>query len=362
MASLAGVSIATVSFAFRQPERVRESTRDAIIRAADVLGYVPSGSARGLARGRTGALGLFSFDYLAEPADRRKPLTALNDDEESLRFDLNEEFRLFPLYVDEVQRGFELECWHRGLALMIGGGNRSSSEAVVADIAGRVDGLAVFPRTVPEETLRRISRRIPVVELSEPSQNGSVVNHVTVQNAEGMRLLTEHLIATHGYRNLHFIGALVTSDSEARFEGFSAALKAANLPAPQRPTVSSENPDHIVWLISDLLNSGSLPQGFVCATDPEALDVIDALSDMGVDVPSRVAVTGFDGIAAGRIVKPSLTTVRQPMERMGREAVSILLERLGDADKPRVNRQLPVQLVLRESCGCSIRRPSQAPA
>ena len=71
VAERAGVSIATVSFTFRQPEKVKASTRELVLAAADELGYVPSASARGLARGRTGALGLFAYDYLLDPAGRR---------------------------------------------------------------------------------------------------------------------------------------------------------------------------------------------------------------------------------------------------------------------------------------------------
>ena len=86
VAQAAGVSIATVSFAFRQPERVRAGTREAVLRAARELDYMPSASARGLARGRTGALGLFSYDLLLEePAD--EPVG-------------EEDFRTYPLYVD----------------------------------------------------------------------------------------------------------------------------------------------------------------------------------------------------------------------------------------------------------------------
>ena len=117
VAKRAGVSIATVSFAFGQPERVKNSTREAVLAAADALGYVPSGNARGLASGRTGALGLFSFDYLMD-ASGSPPQTANEPADRGLAAstgeDPNEDFRLFPLYLDEVQRGFELECWRRG--------------------------------------------------------------------------------------------------------------------------------------------------------------------------------------------------------------------------------------------------------
>jgi LacI family transcriptional regulator len=108
VAERAGVSIATVSFAFRRPERVRPATRDAVLAAARELGYVPNAAARGLAQRRTAALGLYAYHYL---------LPRPTDETEDDQF-----WRLFPLYVDEVQRGMELECWRRGYALMLGGG------------------------------------------------------------------------------------------------------------------------------------------------------------------------------------------------------------------------------------------------
>src|SRR5207244_4918002 len=127
--------------------------------------------------------------------------------------------RLFPLYVDEVQRGVELECWKRGYALLVGGGSPSSSEATLTDIAGRVDGLAVFPRTVPQEVLARISKRIPVVEVSESFLNEDL-DHVTVDNAGGMRALVRHLTNVHRLTDFQFVGWPHSSDNQARWSGF----------------------------------------------------------------------------------------------------------------------------------------------
>ena len=169
VAQAAGVSIATVSFAFRQPERVRASTRDLVLEAARKLNYVPSANARGLADGRTGALGLYSFDMLLEAvgAGGARPVgedpgpffgtdvgdRAFADDADA------EDFRVFPLYVDEVQRGFELECARRGRALLIGRGPGGDGAGVI-DIASRVDGLAVFPGARSEEILAQLSHRL----------------------------------------------------------------------------------------------------------------------------------------------------------------------------------------------------------
>lgn len=347
VAERAGVSIATVSFAFSQPHRVRDSTRNAVLDAARALGYVPSASARGLAKGRTGALGLFSFDFLNFLPDAE----GMKKDRAAAVMAPNDDCRLFPVYVDEVQRGVQLESFSRGYALMIGGGNKASSERAVTDIAGRVDGLIIFPRTIPPEVTRRISARIPVLELSDPSGEGGL-HHVTVDNASGMRQLMEHLIGLHRFRKLMFV-SVPNAETAARHDAFSAALRAHGLevlPALEsRPGASGVTAD----LIANLLGSGRLPDCFVCANDEEALVVMEALKTAGISVPGQVAVTGFDGVVAGRLVRPSLTTVRQPMELMGRTAVEILVDAISDPLAAPANRQLPVQLLVRESCGCT---------
>ena len=355
VAERAGVSIATVSFAFRRPEKVKPATREIVFAAARELGYVPSASARGLADGRTRALGLFSFDYLLDGPDHQaQPGTAPPDQLSTLESDRNEDFRLFPLYVDEVQRGVELECWRRGYALMMGGRGHANTETVVADIAGRVDGIAVFPHTVPADVLDHIARRIPVVELSQPSRDDRL-NHVTIDNARGMRELTTHLIRAHQFTDLEFLGDATGFDQQARFRGFRSALRAANLPVPR----SSLSPPgstarDAADVISGVVQRARLPQALVCVTDQDALAAMDALHAAGIVVPDDIAVTGFDGIAAGRVVRPTLTTVRQPMEAMGRTAVDILLRRLAHPDGSPISRQLPVSVVLRESCGCAL--------
>lgn len=356
VASQAGVSIATVSMTFRKPEKVKPATREAVRAAAQALHYVPSANARGLADGRNGALGLFSFDFFRQSSNGRPSFDEVVAGKGSrvrvIREDADKGDRQFPLYVDEVQRGVELQCWQRGYALLIGGGGHANSASVVTDIAGRVDGLAVFPQTVPDDVLEHISRRIPVVALSErPHHDG--LGHVTVDNGPGMRAITEHLIVEHGLRNLLFVGDVNASDAQDRFAGFRAALRKAGLRVPRQP-VGQLAPDgnDAGTLVARLLARGELPEALVCVTDETALNLMDALAEQRVPVPRSVAVTGFDGIVAGRIIRPALTTVRQPMEAMGRAVVDVLIDRLAHPTRPSAARRLPVQVVLRESCGC----------
>lgn len=351
VAERAGVSIATVSFTFRQPEKVKASTRELVIAAADALGYVPSASARGLAQGRTGVLGLFAYDYLLDPPLGESEASGAAEGSVSNIVRGNDGLRLFPLYVDEVQRGVELECWRRGQALLVGGGNPENNEAVLSDIVGRVDGLAVFPRSVPSKTLARIARRIPVVEVSESELNREL-DHVTIDNASGTRSLTEHLLDDHKMTSLSFLGGMPSSDNDERLQAFLATLEDAGLSSAHEPAYPCGSEDSIAEFVQSLCAQGALPEAFVCASDQDALVVMDTLAAAGVSVPRDIAVTGFDGIAAGLVVRPSLTSVRQPMEQMGRTMVNLLLDRLNNPGKPPSAVRLGVQVMVRESCGC----------
>lgn len=341
VAELASVSTATVSFTYNQPHRVKPKTRDRVLAAAKELGYLPSGTARDLAQGRTGALGLFSFDFLIEQADNvegspERAGSIVADPVDVL-------VRSYPLYADEVQRGIELECWERGYALLLSGGRKVSSEALVADIAGRVDGLAVFPGTVPHEVLLQIARRMPVVELGETAF-GDRIGHVTVDNVAAVQALTKHLLEVHDLRDLRFVQDGPGSDNAARFAGFQAAMKAAGLTVPEVPLPAE--------LVPDLADQGRLPQGLVCCTDFMALRVMNALILRGLQVPRDVAVTGFDGLVAGRLSNPALTTVRQPLVEMGRAVVDVLINKLNEPKRAPEQRQLTTAFVQRESCGC----------
>ncbi len=361
VAQAAGVSIATVSFTFRQPERVRASTRETVLEAARRLNYVPSANARGLADGRTGALGLYSFDMFLEAVPtggarpvREDPGPFFADDvaERAFADDSDaEDFRLFPLYVDEVQRGFEVECARRGRALLIGSGPSGDGSAVI-DIASRVDGLAVFPGAHSEEIIAQLSHRLPVVAFAMPYGAGTL-SHVQVDNHGGADAITEHLVADHGITDVQFVGAPEMTDYQERFRGMRAALARHGLPVPDAvldPTALVDDRPYAV--VRSLVAERRLPRALVCASDQHALGLLDVLAELGVDVPGDVAVTGFDGVVAGRLCSPSLTTVRQPMEAMGRLAVDILMDSLGGGGAP-VDRTLPVRPIIRRSCGCT---------
>lgn len=344
VANRSGVSIATVSRVYRNPDSVRAQTRERVLAAARELGYVPSGNARGLASRTTGVLGLCFPDYSDPDAED----TDAEDDDAAM------------LYSDQIIRGMERTARRHGYALLIAASLKGGPESLVAKVAGRVDGFAVMARTVPTEELEVISRRQPVVMLAGPREGGDHLDHLDhleVANSDGQRELTRHLIEDHGLRRLAYIGSAEESpDVEARFRGFLEACAAADVetadgPVLRMPMMRQADGADAVDALAD--REDPLPEALLFANDQMAVGALHALQRRGLRVPEDVVVTGFDGIPLGRLVRPALTTVRQPMMRLGEQAAELLVQRLsGGPDKEPVSLMLPVTVVRRGSCGC----------
>ncbi|MBU4216160.1 MAG: LacI family transcriptional regulator [Actinobacteria bacterium] len=351
VASLAGVSIATVSRVFRRPQEVTAATQETVQRAVRELGYVPSGSARGLAARRSGAIGLCfpDFDGMDEIEPLRfsdEPIVVRQDPAHPLEPSADR-------YIAEVMRGVQLEAWRHATAVTVAIANGRRGAQVFDDLAGRVDGLVTLSATIPDDQLMHFARRLPVVVVAGP-RAGDDYGHVTTDNAGGMQALTEHLLTVHQVRDLAYVaGPAASPDDRARFSGFRAALRAAGLMPPRGPTARGAftrtgGRD----VARALLAAGTLPRAVVCGNDQMALGLLDVLPDAGVRVPEDVIVTGFDGIEPGDLSRPRLTTVRQPMLDLGRAAVELVRRRMADPEHPPEARVLAVEVLLRESCGC----------
>ena len=352
------VSIATVSRVLRSPDTVREQTRARVLEAVRYLGYVPSGNARALAARRTNVIGLFFPGHddidvsadLSPSAGAEVPIVV--DDGGATAETEN-------LYFDEVLRGAEIEAWRRGFALMVAAGRGASREALVNDIAGRVDGLAVLARTVSDDLLAHVARRIPVVVLAG-SERDDGFDHVSASNRPGMRTLATHVFETHGVRDVIYIAGPDDSPDDAeRLQGFREALVQAGIDQADVPVVHGDFTRERGRAIAEqLVASGRIGvaaspaarRAVVCSNDQTALGVLDVLEARGIRVPGDVLVTGFDGITAGRHSRPTLTTVHQPMVELGRAAVHAITARLDDPELAPQSLTLPVRVVLRDSC------------
>jgi LacI family transcriptional regulator, galactose operon repressor len=325
------VSTATVSRVMADGKGFSASTRDRVLAIAAELGWVPSGSARGLASRRTGIVGLL-FPDLGRSGDA---------EEES------------PLYVDQVIRGAERAATAVGDAVLIAATQCESGRELAFSVAGKVDGLVVMARSLSDEDTDVLARSVPVVMLANNRvRNG--LDFVGADNRSGARDITAHLIGKHGHRDLAFLGGPPESpDSQERFAGFCDALVHAGLPVPAAPAATGGFTEAGGEQAVQAMLALRVPRAIVCGNDEMAIGALTALRAARLRVPADVAVTGFDDIAASRHVRPGLTTVHQPMRDLGERAVQVLLGRLADPAGPPFSVVLPTEVVVRSSCGCA---------
>ena len=179
---------------------------------------------------------------------------------------------------------------------------------------------------------------------------------VGVDNAAGTRAAVQHLVQVHGKRNIAFIcGPAASEEAEARLSAYREALASADIPVQERWIVqgdyeSASGAEAVRTLFDERKVHIQSLDGLVAANDCMALGALDELRNRGVDVPGQLALIGFDDIHSARVSRPALTTVRQPSESTGREA----LRRLIGMTETRASSSLvlPTELVVRASCGC----------
>ena len=327
IAELAGVSIATVSRVSRGIGQVSPDTRQRVMDTIQAHGYRPSHLGRALAQGRHGALGLV-FPGLSGP------------------------------YYAELIQGFESEAVEAQASVHIVCTHmRRDSDDIVLEMARRVDGVAVLGGTTSDETLTKLSERVPVVVLAGSAPEG--IATASVENQAAVKDLTLHLLRDHGLRRLAFVGDPTGSpDVTARWQGFRAAHKAAGLPQPRQPVRVAMQQHDGVQALEELLREGDLPEGVVCANDETALGVLVGALARRIAVPEDIRITGFDDVPMAALVSPPLTTVRQPIRELAATAARMLLQAGSDSGAPPESVVLPTRLVLAGSCGC---RPDDNP-
>jgi DNA-binding LacI/PurR family transcriptional regulator len=195
------------------------------------------------------------------------------------------------------------------------------------------------------------ARGMPLV-LVYRSLPGLPLPAVTVENKHGARQLVEHLIGL-GHRRIAFInGPRGNEDSDWRARGYYEALAAHGLaPDPALEVEGGFSEETGAAGARELLARGAEFTALFAADDEMAIAAIGVLNAAGLRVPQDVAVVGFDDIVTARYIQPPLTTVRAPTEQVGREAVLLLLAAIAGAPPPAQTVLLPVELVIRQSCG-----------
>jgi diguanylate cyclase (GGDEF)-like protein/PAS domain S-box-containing protein len=201
------------------------------------------------------------------------------------------------------------------------------------------------------EALRTAGK--PVVLLSAEVE-GFSCPVVQADNRIGVLQAVAHLVE-HGHRRIAFVGSLFQSDTQERYKAYREALRDHGIEPDD--SLLFETADNLEGTGEEagraMLAAGMPSTAVFAATDYNALGLMKALSEAGLDLPGDQAIVGFDDVEASSSVRPTLSTVRQTFNATGRSAADLLLDLVAGREvAPGVHR-VPTSFVARESCGCA---------
>jgi DNA-binding LacI/PurR family transcriptional regulator len=321
IARIARVSHSTVSRALQNSPLVNARTAETIRKIAHESGYRASAVARGLVTKRTLTIGLV-VTTIADP------------------------------FASEVASGIEQAANDLGYSVFLADSNADPSrerQVVQSFAERRVDGIIVTSSRVGALYLPLLSEmRVPIV-LVNNQHPGAFVHSVMIGNVEGSREAVNHLIGL-GHRRIAYLGDQFgyQSDTE-RFAGYRKALDETGLPfLPELVVHGDGKPEQAMRAMEQLLALENPPTAVCCYNDMSAIGAMRSIHLAGRRVPEDISVVGFDDLFLASYTQPRLTTVRQPMRRMGLLAMESLYKLMSGEDSA-IRITVEPELIVRES-------------
>ncbi len=320
----AGVSVATVSRALRNPEKVAQETRARVLEAARAVDYRPNMMARNFRSRQAFAIVVLAPD-IANP------------------------------FFARVVRGIEQVAQKAGYAVLLGdtqGSPEREAEYLNLVQSRQADGVIQLAARIDPEALGRLWREgepAAIVNACECADT-AFCPRIQIDNAAAARTMTEHLIGL-GHRRIGVVtGPLASPLTRDRLAGHRQALQAAGLAYDPALTVPGDfSLQSGLDAVAPLLRADPRPTAVFCCNDEMAIGAIRGLKMAGLTPPGDMSVAGFDDIDFARFCDPPLTTIAQPMEELGRAAMALLL-RILNGERPANDLTiLPTTLVVRDS-------------
>lgn len=328
IAKHAGVSRATVSRVINGDANVKEQTRTRVMQVIQQNNFQPNIAARSLAAGHTNVIGLVI------PAG----VTAIFADP------------YFPLLI----QGVTSACNAKDYSVMLWLAEPEFERRMIRQIlhSGLLDGVVVSSMLMDDPIVQALhdSKKPFMLIGRHPSLD---VNYLDVDNFNGGREATLHLLRLGHKRVATITGPQNMIAGYDRFQGYRRALEERGVPFHPELIAESDFSEPGGYAAMRRLLPNHPPAIFV-ANDMMSEGAMRALRDDGLRVPQDVAIVGYDDMPNASRLAPSLTTVRQPTNRMGSLAIDTLIDIIQNPSSNKRHIVLPVELVIRESCGTTL--------
>lgn len=179
---------------------------------------------------------------------------------------------------------------------------------------------------------------------------------LSINDKASMRLMVDHMVLSHGCKRIAFVRGPATSvEAEQRYQAYLDCLRENGIPFDESLITMGEfNSPSGVLAVEELIGRGCTFDAVLAANDNMAMGAAEVLLAHGIRIPHQVLLGGFDDFPVARFANPPLTTIRQPMQRLGERAVEVLFQQFASEQVPMLE-ELSSEIVLRQSCGCAYR-------
>jgi LacI family transcriptional regulator len=319
VAAEAGVSISTVSKVINGRYGVSSETFDHVSAVINRLGYEASLVARSLRNARTNVIGVLVADF--EPFSTE----VLKGAADAIR-----------------GTGYELVAYSAG-------GRVDEHVGWERRYLSRVMGTLVDGAVLVTPTVTDVQYDGPVVAV-DPHTGRSSLPTVAADNLQGARMGVDHLLQL-GHRRIGMVtGRPDLVSAQLRERGFREAHDAAGVPVDESlMALGAFDPEQARDAARQLLLLPEPPTAIFAANDISALATLEVATELGIDVPGRLSVVGFDNIPESALAHPPLTTVQQPMRLLGHEAITMLVRLIAGHDLEETHVTMETTLVRRRT-------------
>ena len=323
IAKVANVSYATVSRALSGSTEIGEETRERVLRICQEMGYTVNYVARSMVMQHTRLLGLI-VSNIDNP------------------------------FMSELAYHIELRARERGYNLMLCNSlhDLEQEKQVFELLMGRqVDGVILLPSfTESYQNLKPLLNKVPTVFMSENLRD-LPESYVAVDNARGVRIGTEYLYGL-GHRNILYFGRRKGSMThQLRAEGYLETCRELGIEASfYNSTYSSSSIEYGYQMAKDLFSRPIDYSAIFASTDSNALGILKAADELGIRIPDRLSLIGFDDIPSTGLPRIELTTIEQPKRAMAVQAVEMLRDRIENGTQGYAHQILMPTLIKRDTC------------